>query len=166
MKRVEIVKANFEDGKIISMLIQESFKRQAELLNISESDYPDYVAFETEEMARNRIINTQVKILFVDAEPIGTIGSYKKDEIGNIERLAILPRFRGNDYGKLLLEKTETELFNNGCKVINLSIVASFKRLQKYYEQNGYSCNDKKRFPSLPFEVLFLSKNIKQSSLR
>ncbi|MEK5056999.1 GNAT family N-acetyltransferase [Paenibacillus shunpengii] len=160
MRRFEIIKANSEDGKIISALIKESFKRQAELLNISESEYPNYVAFETEEMARNRIVNTQVKILFVDAEPIGTIGSYKEDEVGYIERLAILPTFRGNDYGKRLLEKTETELFNNGCKVIRLSIVASFERLQQYYEQHGYRCNEKKSYPFLPFEVQFLSKNI------
>ncbi|GAK40762.1 GNAT family N-acetyltransferase [Paenibacillus urinalis] len=166
MGRLEIVKAKFEDGKIISLLIQESFKRQAELLNISESDYPDYVAFETEEMARNRIANTHVKILFIDTEPMGTIGSYMVDEVGYIERLAILPRFRGNDYGKRLLEKTETELFNSGCKVINLSIVASFDRLQKYYEQNGYQCNEKKRYPFLPFDVQYLSKNIKQPNLR
>ncbi|QWU16046.1 hypothetical protein SAMN04487895_102290 [Paenibacillus sophorae] len=78
MEKIEIINAKIEDGKTISKIIRESFKRQSEILNISESEYPHYVAFETEDRAKLRIINTEVKILIVDSVPIGTIGSSEK----------------------------------------------------------------------------------------
>nr|WP_246590724.1 GNAT family N-acetyltransferase [Paenibacillus sophorae] len=70
----------------------------------------------------------------------------------------MLPNYRGNEYGKLLLKYIEAELFSIGCKVINISIVASFQRLKEYYEELGYRYKDKVKYPTLSFEVLYMSK--------
>lgn len=158
MEEVDIRKANIEDGKIISTIIRESFKKQADLLRISEAEYPRYVAFETEEIAQSRVMKTEVMILFVKEIPTGTVGFYHKNDVGYIERLAVIPECRGNHYGELLLEYAETELFYRGCKQINISMVASFLRLKEYYENLGYRYNETVSFPAIPFEVAFLSK--------
>lgn len=155
---VEIKKASIDDSLIVSALIRNSFKRQAELLKITETDFPNYVAFESEHTAKQRILKTEVKILFAELIPIGTIGFYRKEKVGFIERLAVLPGYRGNHYGKLLLTIAEDELFASGCEEINISIVSSFKRLKEYYEDLGYRYKDKRNYPFLPFEVLYLRK--------
>jgi GNAT superfamily N-acetyltransferase len=160
MRTLEIRKAGMEDGATVARLIRASFQQQAELLHISETAYPNYVAFETEEKAQSRVVHTEVKLLFVDAVPIGTIGSHHKDEVGHIERLAVLPGHRGNDYGRILLEHAEAELSAAGCKVIHISIVADFHRLKEYYEALGYRQQRRAAFAALPFEVLFLSKSL------
>lgn len=158
MNKPNIKKANINDAIIVSKIITESFKRQTELLRISEIEYPNYVAFETKEMAISRITVTDVKILFVNDEPIGTIGSRLDGEIGIIERLAIHPSYRGNDYGGLLLEYTENQLFNNKCKEINISLVTSYQNLRKFYNEHGYLHKNSTTLPNIPFEVHLLSK--------
>lgn len=69
--------------------------------------------------------------------------------------MAVIPEFRGFGYGNLLMDYTEMRLEEQGVKLIELSIVAKFEKLQRFYERLGYIPKDKKSFPSLPFEVLF-----------
>ncbi|AIQ18301.1 hypothetical protein H70357_17580 [Paenibacillus sp. FSL H7-0357] len=158
MKQPEIRKAAVKDGITVSKIITESFKRRTELLQVSETEYPNHVAFETERMAITRINNSTVKILFVNDEPIGTIGTRQEGEIGIIDRLAILPSYRGENYGRLLLEHSENELFNNDCTEIHISLVASYQNLRRFYVEHGYTCISSTTLSGLPCEVLSLRK--------
>ncbi|MNI38183.1 putative acetyltransferase [compost metagenome] len=149
------------DAPLVAALIRDSFKVQAQQLNLTEVEYPNYVAFETERAARQRIQKSRVDLLWHGRTPLGTIG-YAADSIqGNIERLAVLPAHRGQALGKLLLTHAELELFVTGqCQMISLSIVASFGRLRHYYESLGYRSLETRRYPSLPFAVLHMQKTI------
>lgn len=160
---LEKVDATRAEG--ISHIIRNSFKKQAELLGIRKEEYPNFVAFETVEGVQNRIKNgDHIVIAYYEDEPIGTI-SYKIDskqlDKGYIKRLAVLPEFRGNKYGELLMDYAETWLKKNQISRIELSIVAQFDRLQRYYERLGYIPRERKSFSSLPFEVLYMEKTIK-----
>lgn len=155
---MEISRANIEDSKTVSNIIRTSFKRQAELLQVTETDCPEYVAFESEIDAKSRIQSSNVKIMFVNGLAIGTIGTRNKGEVGVIERLAVLPDYRGKSYGEILLHTAEKELYSAGCRTIHLSIVADFSTLRAYYERNGYKPNGTERYDFLPFDVLQMTK--------
>lgn len=58
------------------------------------------------------------------------------------------------------MEYAEGELKKNGIKVVEISIVAQFERLQRYYERMGYVLREKKMVPSLPFEVTYMVKEM------
>jgi hypothetical protein len=60
----------------------------------------------------------------------------------------------------------EQYLLTNGAAVLELSIVAQFERLQTYYEGLGYSTTDQRRVSSLPFDLLFLVKRLREPSER
>lgn len=160
MGNIYMKKADVQDAEIISNLIRESFKQQADALLLTETDYPGYVAFESRAQAQERLQRTEVYLLLEHGTPIGTIGFFQQDQTGHIERLAIIPERRGHQYGKALLKFAEAELHGTGCTQINLSIVARFPRLRNYYENLGYSHYLTKPVPSLPFEVAYLSKRI------
>jgi GNAT superfamily N-acetyltransferase len=152
--------ADVQDSAQVASIIRESFHAQAQQLGLTEDEYPRYVAFEKEEGAKQRIIATRVNLLLHhQAGPIGTIGYYAKGDQGTIERLAVLPDHRGRSYGYALLQNAEKELFTlYKCRIISISIAACFERLQRYYESMGYQCAEKKRYSSLPFEVLHMQK--------
>lgn len=143
---------------MVSGIIRVSFRKQAELLGLTEAEHPRYVAFETEAMAEARIHKTDVKLLYSEEAPTGTVGFSSLGEVGSIERLAVLPGCRGHGYGQIMLEHAEKELFLRGCRTIHLAIVARFERLQRYYEDLGYHYFETKTFPSLPFEVMYVVK--------
>lgn len=161
MGTIQMKKADVRDAQIISNLIRESFKQQAEILQISATDYPGYVAFESAAMAKERLQRTEVYLLLEHGTPIGTIGFSQQGQTGYIERLAVIPEHRGHKYGQVLLRFAEAELYGTGCTKINLTIVARFLRLRAYYENLGYSHYQTKLVPSLPFEVAYLSKVIR-----
>ena len=157
---MEIRRANREDSNRVSTIIRSSFKRQAEILNITDADCPDYVAFEREIDATARIESSNVKLMFIDGLAVGTIGIRSEGEVGIIERLAILPEYRGKSYGEALLHDAEQELTSLGCRTIHLSIVAEFLALRAYYERNGYQPHSTERYDFLPFDVLHMTKTL------
>lgn len=160
MGNIYMKKADVQDAEIISNLIRVSFKQQADALQIAQTDYPGYVAFESTAMAQGRLQRTEVYLLLEHGTPIGTIGFFQQGQTGHIERLAVIPERRVHQYGKVLLKFAEAELHGTGCTQINLSIVARFPRLRAFYESLGYSHYLTKPVPSLPFEVAYLSKRI------
>jgi GNAT superfamily N-acetyltransferase len=155
---MKIRKAGIEESRTVSQIIQISFQKQAEILNIRESECPQYVAFEKEMDTKSRIQATDVKLMLMSEIPIGTIGLQINGEEGIVERLAILPDYRGKSYGEILLRHGENELKSKGCKSMHLSIVASFEKLRRYYEKLGYQSKDTVRYDFLPFEVLNMNK--------
>jgi len=150
------------DGAVVASIIGRSFLKQAATLSIGRTDYPNYVAFETESGVRSRIASgAHVALAYHGEEVIGTVSClFRGGEPGEIMRLAVLPPHRGNDYGRELMTHAEDQLTAAGAIVARVSIVAQFRRLQSYYEDLGYSARDLTRVPSLPFELLIMQTEL------
>ncbi|WP_084065091.1 GNAT family N-acetyltransferase [Paenibacillus stellifer] len=160
---LKIAKAVPEDSLLISSIIQRSFKDQAVMLDISEEQFPHYVAFEHEPAARSRINGTQVNLLYLGEKAIGTVGLRASGNQGSIEHLAVLPEYRGSKYGEYLITEAEKSLSALGCTSVVLSIVAAFTGLRTFYERLGYRCRHVRTFATLPFEVQFLTKSLNRT---
>lgn len=151
-----------EDAELIAGVVRKSFAAQAEILNIKEGEYPNFVAFETAGRVLKRMDRgDRIIAAYLRHELIGTV-SYSVDSRqpgrGYIRRLCVLPGYRGKEYGALLMAYAEGMLADGAVQIVELSIVARFHRLQRYYELLGYTPGERKTFPSLPFEVLFMEK--------
>jgi ribosomal protein S18 acetylase RimI-like enzyme/SAM-dependent methyltransferase len=147
------------DAPVIASIIGESFRTQAELLGISRTDYPNYVAYETEASVRSRLDSgTHIALAAQGDQVVGTVSSVRRHGSFEITRLAVLPAQRGKGYGRELMEYAEKRLVALGAAAVEISIVAKFQRLQAYYEQLGYLAVESKRVPSLPFELLYMRK--------
>ncbi|MGE5372435.1 MAG: GNAT family N-acetyltransferase [Solirubrobacterales bacterium] len=161
-----IREAGPETAELLCDLIRVSFQRQAEVLAIHEAEYPVYVAFETVERVRRRFEGGDyVLIAYEDGEPVGTVSArieLDQPTAGYITRLAVLPEFRGQQYGDRLMAAAEAYLRSEGVKQADISIVAAFDRLRNYYEGLGYRVRERGTVSVLPFEVDYMVKDLEE----
>lgn len=160
--KTSITEIDINQVGTVSDIIRQAFKKQAEILDISEKEYPNYVAFEKSNSIFNALDKGEnVYLLICDEIPAGTIRFNQNISCkskGYINRLAVLPEYRGNDFGKILMDFAEGELRKAGVKKIEISIVKDFVKLENYYISLGYSFVKDCKYDSLPFEVRFLEK--------
>lgn len=58
---------------------------------------------------------------------------------GSIESVAVLPQFRGEGVGTMLLLAAENWLSHQGCKVVRLSVFASNRRATELHVKRDYA---------------------------
>lgn len=162
MIRLEL--AGEEQAALIAGMIQESFKKQAAILEINDATHPNYAGFESPERVRARMRSgDRAVLLYSDDTAVGTISyqvSPESNTRGYIKRFAVLPQHRGRGLGPLLMNYAEQELLEIGVIRAEISIVARFERLQRYYERLGYDVFDRKTVAAFPFEILFMAKSL------
>jgi acetyl esterase/lipase/GNAT superfamily N-acetyltransferase len=161
---IEIKPGDSSHAEVVAAIIQKSYVEQARILNMDQAQYPNYAAFETPERVRESLAKgDHLLMAFLDNEIIGTVRyslDPKQGNKGYISRLAVLPEYRGHCYGELLMKSAEDRMLSLAVTRIELSIVADFKKLQRFYEKQGYNPGEIKTFSSLPFLVLFMEKEI------
>ncbi len=83
-------------------------------------------------------------ILYIKAKPIG-MGALKKISagIGEIKRMYLRPKYRGNGYGKSLLNKLLTLAKEFNFTVIRLDTAIYMKAAQKIYRATGFCEREK-----------------------
>ena len=157
-----IQKVEARDAKLVSDIIGKSFEEQARILQMNEQQYPYYVAFEKPEAVIKAMENGEAVCLLMDSErAIGTIRcnvDNNDSTKGYINRLAVLPQYRKNGYGKLLMDFAEDMLKKCGVMDIEISIVRQFDRLQVFYEMLGYAVTKDVTYSFFPFECRYMEK--------
>jgi len=93
---------------------------------------------------------------------IGCIGieDSKKNSIFYIERVAILPEYRHNGFGKQLLDFAFNKIQQLGGKTVSIAVIEENSILKNWYIKYGFSEASLKTFDHLPFTVCFMKKDI------
>lgn len=75
-------------------------------------------------------------VAYLEGEPIGTARiRYLSDEIAKVERVAVLPPYRGQKIGRLIMEKAVDFLTKKGIPVIKINAQIQAKG---FYEKLGF----------------------------
>lgn len=168
---LRIVEAQPEQAEEVAALIREAFRPQVALLGLRPEANPHNAAFETAEMVRERMARGVVWVGYEGEALAGTVGVQINPEwasqeapldqdFGWIQRLAVLPEYRGRSCGGELMAWAEAELAQRGLCLVRLAIVAQFDRLQAFYTRLGYRVVGEKRLPSSPHCYLFMEKRL------
>ena len=153
--------ADMGDAELVSQLLRRCFEEQAQILGLTQESCPRYVAFETPDVTRKRMVKGErVLIACCGDQLVGTVSFDRREQSGELKRLGVLPTHRGNGYGTMLVEVVERELSAEGVERIELSLVAQFGHLQRFYERLGYRAAEIRTYPDLPFEILDMQKII------
>jgi GNAT superfamily N-acetyltransferase len=108
----------------------------------SPAAYADTVL--TNESLRKRMDDMQVFVAVSGSgEIIGTIACKALDEDGHLRGMAVLPEWQGHGLAKLLLDRAESEMRDQGCKRITLDTTEPLKRAVRFYERNGFRSTGK-----------------------
>jgi GNAT superfamily N-acetyltransferase len=161
---LEIRAAGPTEAGLIARIVQESFRAQAEMQGIRADQYPKYVAF-TDEAAVLKALEKghNAALLYHGAEPIGGIWhalDWNDPLLGHVSKLAVLPAHRGWGYGKMLFAYAEDKLRALGAQHARLTCNARLTGLRAYYERLGYRVVKQEPWPTLPFEVLMMEKEL------
>lgn len=77
-----------------------------------------------------------------------------------LERLAVLPEYRKQGAGKTLVEQALMEARRRGAQRVEIGIIAAHESLRAWYASFGFEEIRRASFPHLPFEVLFMRRNL------
>ena len=78
----------------------------------------------------------------------------QKDVIA--EKLAVLPQYRHNGYGKKLIAFAKEKAKEMGAAKITIGIIEENARLKNWYASNGFIHTGTREFSHLPFIVGFM----------
>lgn len=147
-----------EDSELIARLIRESFCDVADKFNLSVENCPTHPAFCSSEWI-DRAMGKEVRffVLERDGTPGGCVAMEKpKPGLYYLERLAVVPEFRRNGFGRELVGHVLNEARRLGAARVELAMIAAHAQLRRWYESQGFIAFETKTFPHLPFDVLFM----------
>lgn len=84
--------------------------------------------------------------IFDDSKLIGVVIGNFDGRRGWINRLAIIPDYRGKNLGQLLIEKTEQFLYEKGAKLICALIEDINYPSISSFQKSGYKCENEIRY--------------------
>jgi N-acetylglutamate synthase-like GNAT family acetyltransferase len=96
-------------------------------------------------------------ILNTNGTPVGCVGVERATETTcYLERLAVLPQYRGSGYGSRLTQYALTQAKVMGASEVGIGIIAADSDLKAFYQTLGFEAGPTKRFAHLPFDVVFM----------
>jgi ribosomal protein S18 acetylase RimI-like enzyme len=82
--------------------------------------------------------------------------SKESDGIFELHNLAVLPEYRHNGFGKLLLDYAKDVVRSSGGHVMKIGIIEESTILKNWYIENGFIHTGTKRYEHLPFTSGYL----------
>lgn len=158
MKNLIIREIQDSDIDLCVNVISTSFLTVAEEFGLTEDNCSTNGAF----IKRERLIFEREKgnLMFaacLSNEMIGFIElRSKENNIIEIEKFAVLPKYRHCGYGKNLLDFAKGRAISLGASKLTIGIIEENLRLKKWYQDYGFKSTGTKIFPHLPFTVGFM----------
>ncbi|NPV03076.1 MAG: GNAT family N-acetyltransferase [Brevinematales bacterium] len=152
--------ADDSDLRVCVEILRESFEGIADQFGLTAENAPSNAAFITfERLTRDCVNGLQMFILLDGGVPAGTVGVKKTIE-GDffLEKLGVLPDYRHQGYGKVLVEFIMDKVLSEGGKKIKIGIIEDNSRLKKWYFRMGFDHTGTKVFPHLPFIVGYMER--------
>jgi ribosomal protein S18 acetylase RimI-like enzyme len=149
--------------KNCTKIIRKSFKTAAAELGLTRKNAPTHPSFITREKIAESVKNgVKYTGFFKDDKLTGCIAIEKSDKqnIFYIERFCIIPKYRGQGYGKALLNNAFLKIKEMGGDKVSVAVIDEHKYIKQYYKNYGFTETGLKKFPHLPFTVCFMEKEV------
>jgi N-acetylglutamate synthase-like GNAT family acetyltransferase len=160
---IRIRKCGEGDIVILAETIRNSFRDVAERFGLTQENAPRHPSNCTAEWIRQEINRGTVYfVLEKESQVAGCVALEKaSSDVCYLERLGVLPGRRRNGFGGALVKHVLSEAKRLGAHKVNIGIIAEHTELKNWYQKQGFVEIETKKFPHLPFEVSFLSRDLK-----
>jgi GNAT superfamily N-acetyltransferase/ketosteroid isomerase-like protein len=157
-----IVTCAMDDAGMLAATIRASFRTVAERFGLTRENAPRHPSNCEEEWVRKDMERGVVYyVLEAGGEVAGCVALERADEEGcYLERLSVLPEFRGRGLGKALVEHVFSEARRLGLIRVDIAMIAEQAELREWYEKRGFVEKETRAYSHLPFRVTFLSIGI------
>ncbi len=159
-----ITNATLTDAHTLSSIISRSFEDVAISFGLTPENTPTHPSYMTNERVASAM-NGGVRFFLLDesSETIGCVALEKSEKspgVFYLERLAVLPKWRGCGAGSMLVDYALTEAEAVGAGSVELGIITGQTKLQQWYEKRGFIVKGRRKFSHLPFEVTFMAMEV------
>ncbi len=154
-----IAEASIKDIDTLSNLVRISFTDVAQRFGLTPENCPKHPSNCTPHwIARDMERGVRYFILNPSGNPIGCVG-VEQASPGTcyMERLAVLPQYRGHGYGTILARYAMAQARSMGASRVEIGIIAADNGLKAFYTTLGFEEKQTATFAHLPFEVAFMS---------
>ncbi|MDD2372966.1 MAG: GNAT family N-acetyltransferase [Syntrophomonadaceae bacterium] len=143
-------------------VIRESFITVANQFKLTRENAPSNAAFiELEDLLKMKEKDIHLFGVFKDEIQIGFFTVERNDnDLCYLNKLAVLPGYRHNGYGKKMLDFVFLYIKRAGGGKISIGIINENLVLKNWYIQSGFTETVIKNYPHLPFEVCLMEKNV------
>ena len=109
-------------------------------------------------------VEKYLNALYAGKKIIGYMSlSKESDDAFELHNLAVLPEYRHNGFGKLLLDHAKDVVKASGGHVIKIGMIEENTALKNWYEANGFVHTAAKKFEHLPFTSGYMDLFLKQT---
>lgn len=139
-------------------VIHQSFQTVADQFGLTKENCPKHTSFiPLSFLETQKNWGWQMYALYVSKKIIGYMSlSKESDDAFELHNLAVLPEYRHNGFGKLLLDHAKDVVKASGGNVIKIGIIEESTVLKNWYIANGFVHTGTKKFDHLPFTSGYL----------
>lgn len=138
-------------------VIHQSFKTVADTFGLTRENCPKHTSFIPLSFLESQMNwGWHMYALYAGKKIIGYMSVSKEEGIFELHNLAVLPEYRHNGFGKLLLDHAKNAVKSLGGKVIRIGIIEESSILKNWYIANGFVHTGTKKFDHLPFTSGYL----------
>jgi GNAT superfamily N-acetyltransferase len=147
-----------DDTEALARLIAAAFADVAARLSLTPENCSGHTAYLTaDEVKRGIGFGNRYFLARQENQPCGAVAMRLPQQgVSIIEKVAVLPPFRGRGIGRLLVEHALTEARHCGAVRGAIGIIASQIELRAWYENVGFAAIRQQHYPHLPFDVLHM----------
>lgn len=158
-EKITIKETDIRDIYILSGIIRKSYQDVAKKFHLTAENCPRHPSNCTDEWIQNDFSRGVIYyILMHEDDALGCVAIEQPEpELCYLERLCVLPEYRRNGLGKILVDHAFKQAEAINVKKIGIGIISKQTELKKWYEKAGFVEGDTKNFPHLPFSVTFMT---------
>ena len=151
-----------DEAALLAEIIARSFADVAARFGLTAANCPKHPSNCTPEWVSNDLARGVTYFLLeVDGKPVACAALERADAARcYLERLAVLPEMRWQGTGRALVEHVADQASRLGAKSLEIGIIAAQDDLRSWYLKLGFRQGQIKSFAHLPFEVLFMERNL------
>jgi len=163
-----ITDATEADAGLLASVVRESFADVAERFGLTPENSPTHPSNCAPEWISSAFAKgVRYYIIRTDQGPVGCAAlEHANADVCYLERLAVLPTFRGHGFGKALVNHAMDKARGLDARRVEIGIISADAELRKWYERLGFSVTTTAQFKHLPFEVTFMRKVLMNAPFR
>jgi ribosomal protein S18 acetylase RimI-like enzyme len=159
---MSIFAASAEDAKKVAEIVSLSNKDVAAKFGITKENNPKHPSFYDEAWALADFERGEAYFLYkINGENAGCVAfEMPNPEVGYLNRLSVLPAYRKRGIGAELVRHVFHYAQSKKVPEISIGIIAENSDLMNWYKKLGFVENGLKKFPTLPFDVMFMKYDL------
>ena len=161
---MSITATTVDDAEVISAIISESNKDVAEAFGLNINNNPKHPSFYNKDWVLSDLDRGEEYFVYQHgATAVGCVAvEIPRPGIAYLNRLSVLPEYRRNGVGEALVRFIFRYAKIKNIEKVSIGIIAEHIKLRNWYLKLGFIEGERKHFPHLPFEVLYMSYGVQQ----